>query len=141
MTVSKKQHGCLHIIQVDKLSTKIIPYFCNSGTYSCNIFTFPIGVPSIIMPSLETGMVYSEEKVSFLSCEQYISHFVFLYFQSYFEKFSGKDNQGHVLLVQLRKHHQDKLALLLLGNCFANQPGFVVCLKKTELVTGPSGSP
>ena len=136
MTVSKKQHGCLHIIQVNKLSTKIIPFSAivkhARETYS----RFPSGVPSIIMPLLETGMVYSEEKVASLLW------FCFLYFQSYFENSveECKRHQGHVLLVQLRKHHQDKLALLLLGNCFANQPpGCVVCLKKKR--TGPKGFP
>ena len=45
------------------------------ATYS----RFPIGVPSISMPSHETGVVYSEEKVSSLSYKQYISHFFLVF--------------------------------------------------------------
>ena len=94
MTVSKKRQGCLHIIQVNKLSAKIIPFLAivehAHATYSC----FPTGVPSIITASLETGMVYSEEKVASLLCEQYISHNCFLYFQSYFEKFRLKSGKS-----------------------------------------------
>ena len=70
----KKQHGCLHIVQVNKLSAKIpVSAIVEHAheTYS----RFPTGIPSILMPLLKTGMAHLEEKVTSLSCKHCISHF------------------------------------------------------------------
>ena len=76
MTVSKKQHGCLQIIQVNKLSAKIILISAIVEHAVATYSHFPNSVLSIIMPSLETGKVYIQKRW-LLCCVNSIFHFLF----------------------------------------------------------------